>query len=143
MRTFFQKNLKSSDFFYIIFVLLVVINFSVSVYARDPEPHQVILYEHGNYKGSYIVLSYDRDVNNISYWHTDSGKSWNDKISSIKVGKNTKVTLYEHKLSYKNGGAHITIQGNCKQNKNKSSLSSIGWNDRVTALKVRMADCYD
>jgi len=143
MKKLFQKSLKGPGFFYIIFVLLVVISFSVRIYAKDPKPNQVILYEHGNYKGSYIVLSYDRDVNNISYWHTNSGKSWNDKISSIKVGKNTKVTLYEHKLSYKKGGAHITIQGNCSQNKNKSSLSSIGWNDRVTALKVRMADCYD
>ncbi len=139
MRKSSRKNVKASGLFYIIFISLVVINFSISVYAREPQPYQVILYEHNDYKGSYIILSYDRDVSNISYWHTNSGKSWNDKVSSLKVGKNTKLTLYEHK-NYK--GHHITFESNCKNIKNMPSLSKVGWNDKATSLKVRMAGCY-
>jgi len=139
MKKLFRKNLKNSGIFYIIFILLVAISFSVSAYGRDPESHQVILYEHNDYKGSYIVLSYDKDVSNISYWHTNSGESWNDKVSSLKVGKNTKVILYEHK-DYR--GSNTIIQGNCRNNNNMTKLTGIGWNDKVTSLKVRMADCY-
>jgi len=144
MRKSSRKNLKASILFCIIFISLVVINFSVGVCERDPAPSQVILYEHSNYGGSYIILSYDRDVNNISYWNTDSGKSWNDKVSSLKVGKDAKVTLWEHK-DY--GGKWITFQGDCSKNKNIPKLSKINmkkgksWNDQVTSLKVRMADC--
>jgi hypothetical protein len=119
-------------------VLFGVISFSTSASARDPESYQIILYEHNDYKGSYIVLEYDRDVNNISFWHTDSDKSWNDKVSSLKVGKDAKVILYKDK-DYK--GESITIQGDCNNDKNKTKLTDIGWNDKVTSLKVRKADC--
>ena len=146
MRKSSRKNLKASILFCIIFISLVVINFSVSVCEIEPADNQVILYEHSNYGGSYIILAYDRDVNNISYWHTDSGKSWNDKLSSLKVGKDAKVTLYEHK-DYNEKGCKITITGDCNNNKNIPKLSSYNmkkgksWNDQVTSLKVRMADC--
>jgi hypothetical protein len=84
-------------------------------------------------------------VDNISNWHTDSGKSWNDTVSSLKVGKNTKVILYENK-DY--GGSNILLQGDGSNNKNIPKLSSINmkkntsWNDQVTSLKVRMSDFY-
>jgi hypothetical protein len=145
MRKSSRKNLKASILFCIIFISLVVINFSVGVCEIDPAPNQVILYEHNDYGGSYIILNYDRDVDNISNWHTDSGKSWNDTVSSLKVGKNTKVILYENK-DY--GGSNILLQGDGSNNKNIPKLSSINmkkntsWNDQVTSLKVRMSDFY-
>ena len=135
-----MKNIRSLIITAGLLLLLGLPHYS---YARDPEPHEVILYEHANFSGSYIILSRDRTVDNISYWHTDSGQSWNDKISSLKVGRTTKVILYADKLSQKNGGASITFQGNCSSIKEVAKLSSYNWNDRATGLKVQMADCYD
>jgi len=128
-----RNKLKASILFYLILISLAIISFSATVYAIEPGDNQVILYEHSNYGGSYIILTYNRDVNNISSWHTDSGESWNDKVSSIKVGKNTKVILYQDK-DYK--GSAKTIQGDCSASKNIPNLNSISWNDKVTSLKV-------
>ncbi len=134
--------MKNSKNLYILIGLLLLLGLSLNVYAREPEHNQVIIYEHTNYEGSYIVLSYDKTVNSVGSWHTDSGKSWNDKISSVKVGKHAKLILYADNLTHNNGGASIVFQGNCSSIKKISKLSSYGWNDRATGLKVRMADCY-
>jgi hypothetical protein len=55
---------------------------------------------------------------------------WNDKISSIKIGSNAILTVFEH-INY--GGASFTEVG-------PSSISSLvtsGWDDRISSLKIR------
>ena len=99
---------------------------------------QVILYEHINWGGHSMSFQYDKDVPDLTKWKfVGSSTSWNDKISSIKVGSDAKIILYEH-TNYR--GASITLQGTRSGGAGDfPDLRKIGWNDRVSSFKVRMA----
>jgi hypothetical protein len=122
--------------FFSISCFLVGISFAVDM--GDPAHYQVFLYEHANYGGATLSFAFDTDVPDLTKWHLpNSSKKWNDVISSIKVGKNTKIILYEH-INYK--GAKIILQGNGQKNKNYPNLHSFGWGDKISSFKVRRSD---
>ena len=58
-------------------------------------------------------------------------------LSSVKLGRNVKIVLYQH-INY--GGASITLQADGVNNKNYSSLHSFGWGDKASSFKVRICD---
>jgi len=104
----------------------------------DPAPHQVFLFEHTNYGGASLGFEFDQDVADLTKWRLpNSKKSWNDVISSLKLGKNTKIILYQH-TNY--GGNSITLQADGQTIKNYPNLHSISWGDYVSSFKVRMSD---
>ena len=104
----------------------------------DPASHQVFLFEHTNYGGASLGFDIDQDVIDLTKWRLpNSKKSWNDVISSLKLGKNVKITLYEHT---KYGGKSITLQAEGQNVKNYPNLHSIGWGDYVSSFRVRTSD---
>jgi hypothetical protein len=139
MRKSSRKNLKAL-LFYIIFILLVIINSFVIVYARKPGPNEVIFYWDSNYEGESLSFSCSESVNNLSHWSIiNTNQNWNDKISSLKVGENAQVTLYWDS-NYE--GDYKAFSGFCTTDYNISSLSNIGWNDEVTSFHVtEVPDC--
>lgn len=100
----------------------------------DPAPHQVLLFEHTNYEGESMGFSYDNDIADLTQWNLISGGKWNDRISSVSIGKDTRVTFYEH-VHY--GGASISFEGNGENSYHIPDLHSLGWGDTVSSLKVR------
>jgi hypothetical protein len=55
----------------------------------------------------------------------------------MKVGKNAKITFYEH-TNYR--GASVTVQGDGRSIKKYPTLHNIGWGDKASSFKVRMSD---
>lgn len=108
----------------------------------EPEPHQVIIYEDIDFEGAAIGYEYDSDVLDLTKLLVlDTNKNWNDRISSVKIGKNAKVVLYEN-IGCDDRTAFITLQGNGQSVSRYDSLHSIGWGDKVSSFRVRMSDYY-
>lgn len=106
----------------------------------DPAPHQVFLYEHTNYQGHNMSFSPDYEVKDLTKWKfSGSNTNWNDKISSIKLGKNVKIYLYKD-INF--GNLMTVLQGDCKNNKLYPTLHSYGWGDKISSFRVRYADCW-
>lgn len=100
---------------------------------------QVIFYEHTNWGGNSMSFDFDKDIPDLTKWKfLNSSTTWNDKISSIKVGANAQVILYQH-TNYK--GSSITLKGTGSGGAGDfPDLPKIGWNDKVSSFKVRMGD---
>lgn len=100
---------------------------------------QVIFYEHTNWGGNSMSFDYDKDIPDLTKWRfPNSSTNWNDKISSIKVGANAKVTLYQH-TNFQ--GASITLKGTGSGGAGEfPDLPKIGWNDKASSFRVRMGD---
>ena len=105
----------------------------------DPGDNQVAFYEDANYGGHYMMSSIDRDYNDLRslYLELDPKQNWNDRISSIKVGKNACVTVWKD-INYK--GAMVKFNGNGTSTSNYPNLSSSGYNDWISSYKTRLND---
>ena len=105
----------------------------------EPADNQVILYEDINYGGQTMSFEYDKAIPDLTKWKlTNSKNTWNDRISSIKVGKNAKITLYGD-INYK--GDNIPLLGTGSGGVgNFPNLVSIGWNDKASSFKVSMGN---
>ena len=107
---------------------------------QNPPDNAVVFFENTNYGGRWFAVYYDRDYNDLRSIYLGSGSSsgnWNDRISSLKIGKDACVTLWKD-INYK--GDKSALQGNQTSMNAISSLVPSGWNDKVSSLKVRMRD---
>lgn len=100
--------------------------------------NDVILYQHTNYGGSQLKFSGLENIPDLrqSQLVTSAGSvNWNDNISSVQVGKNKRIVLYEH-INY--GGAKITLYGAtvCMNATGQYPSMPSGWNDRVSSFKI-------
>ena len=128
----------------LIVVVIGVFLCGVSAWAGDED---VIFYEHTNFGGKQLKSSGLDSIGDLTRNQlvTAEGSSvnWNDKISSISIGKNRKVVMYEHS-NFK--GASILLNGPtiCK-NVSSGLRSSMpgGWNDRVSSFKILVNDLPD
>jgi len=126
-------------------VLLVALGcFGVLIWAQgvgdvQPGPNQVIFYEHSNWGGNSMSFDLDQSVADLRSWKfTNSSTNWNDKISSIKVGSQVKVTVYKD-INYK--GDKITLSGTGSGGTGSfPNLSTIGWNDKISSFKVQIGN---
>ena len=119
-------------------ICLLIAGSALAVDIGNPSYSQVFLYEHTNYGGANMSFQYDYQVADLTKWRLPNSKnSWNDRLSSVKLGRNVKIVLYEH-INFK--GKSITLQANGSQQKNYSSLHSFGWGDKASSFKVRMCD---
>ena len=129
--------------YFISFVLLVVLLTSVSLPVNqdgsqlEPASNEVIFYQHSNYGGYYFKWFYDRDAAYLTSYNMGSSQtSWNDQISSVKIGKDVCVTFWEH---VKYAGAKIQMKADGINIKKYASMPS-GWNDKASSVKIRMYD---
>ncbi len=102
-------------------------------------PNQVIFYEHTNWGGHSMSFDLDQSAADLTKWKFNaSSTNWNDKISSIKVGRDVKVTVYKD-INYK--GDKITLLGTGSGGAGDfPNLVNIGWTDKISSLKVQIGN---
>lgn len=118
--------------FFTSLIFVLIINPGL-VLAFDPNPYQVILYEHKDYGGMSIRFAVGDQIPNLKNVKMGSS-NWNDKVSSVKVGANTKLIAWEH----------ANYQGMCRGFSgtnaggigNYHRLSDQDFNDKMSSLKV-------
>jgi len=104
------------------------------VYAKPKRPagagdYEVVVYEHANYQGKSLVYSVEPGMCQRLEPQLSKAKM-NDKLSSVKVGKNVAVYLFQHK-NYDGEILPLIRTGDSKQ-----SLSTDKFNDKVSSLIV-------
>lgn len=118
--------------FVISIIFILTINTGLSL-AFDPNSNQVILYEHRDYGGMSIRFAVGDQIPNLRNVRMGT-TNWNDKVSSVKVGANTKVIAWEH-ANYQ--GQCIGFFGtNAGGAGNYRRLSDWDFNDKMSSLKV-------
>lgn len=143
-----MRQKKELSFLTLLSCLIVAVTgFFLCGVAAWADDDDVIFYEHTNYGGKQLKYSGLDSVSDLTRNQliTSDGSSvnWNDKISSLSIGKNRKVVMYEH-TNFK--GATILLNGPtvCKNVTSglRSSMPS-GWNDRVSSFKILVNDLPD
>lgn len=79
------------------------------------------MYEHANYGGQRITLHSDEAVNFYS------GQFWNDRVSSVRVGHDCELVVFEH----------TEMDGRSREFHNDRRYVGDWWNDRISS-----AECY-
>lgn len=101
---------------------------------REPASNQVVLFEHTNFDGLGLVLAADKDEPNLSTYSFAGGQNWNDKISSLKIGKEACLTVWNDS-NYK--GTKTIWDGDGYSVTKGPDLHPAGLGDKITSLKVR------
>jgi cathepsin L len=101
------------------------------VYAKPKRPagagdYEVVVYEHADFKGKSLVYSVQPGMCQKLEPQLSKAKM-NDKLTSVKVGKNVEVYLFQHK----NYDGEMLIVNN-----STPSLSPYKFNDKVSSLVV-------
>ena len=77
--------------FSVVFGVLCIFLFLFSalpVQARDPADFEVILFENPGCVGeNRLAFFYDNDLPNLNRFNLPGGEKWNDRISSLAIGK--------------------------------------------------------
>jgi Beta/Gamma crystallin len=105
---------------------------------QNPPANTVVFFEDTNYQGRWFASPYDRDYSDlrgIYLGENQSSGNWNDRVSSLKIGKDACVTLWKD-INFK--GDKSALQGNQNSTNCISSLVPSGWNDKLSSFKVRM-----
>jgi len=128
--------------FRVVFVALCIFLFllfsALPVQAADPpDPadFQVILFENPNFEGGSMGYTYDNELPDLNRWNLPTGEKWNDRVSSLAVGKNARAILYQHAGF---GGPSIIFEGDGVTPLLVPDLHSIGWGDTVSSVRIRM-----
>src|SRR5262245_29362906 len=81
------------------------LNAEAATNCGSPGPNQAIVWQHYNYSGNCDIL----EIGSYPYSAILGTSVGNDSVSSVSVGSNVKVTLYEHDLPGNYPGAWLPI----------------------------------
>lgn len=102
-----------------------------------PSDGQVVLYDNYLCKGEpFMVVQRGRTYKDFrAFYVGDSASSgnWNDRVSCIHLGPNTKITVYQH-INY--GGTSKAFSRTTNNPDGKWSLSGDWWNNNVSSCSV-------
>jgi hypothetical protein len=116
----------------IVFATILLLATATFVLASD-QAWQVIVYEHADYQGKSLVYSVQPGM--CQRLEPDLSKyQMNDKISSVKVGKNVMLQLFEHK-NY--SGESVKLYETVQSLSNiVTKWSKFKFNDKASSLLV-------
>lgn len=101
----------------------------------DPAYNQVFLFEHTNYQGNSMSFYINDMVPDLTKWKfVNSKTNWNDKISSMKIGRNAKIIFYND-INFKKKLSEF--EGDSINNKNVPSLHTYGFGDKISSFEVK------
>jgi len=109
----------------------------------EPNGNEVIVFEHSNFDGYAFRWSYDFDLPDLTRqtmedpFGNSSPYSWNDRISSVKIGA---VSCFTAWLNTNYGGQKWAYQANGNNCHNITDLAPMGAGDKWSSFKIRNRD---
>lgn len=129
-----KKFFLAGLFIFPLFLFSLFLTYEVNAQLPStPTAENVYLYEHTNYEGARLVLNTSNysEVNDLRQWSPYSGKTWNDMISSLKVGANAKIYLYKD-INFKG------YLGNIEGSNSTANLHQSGKGDVISSIKIEV-----
>jgi hypothetical protein len=118
-----------------LFVFATILLLATSTFAlASDQDWQVIVYEHANFQGKSLVYSIQPGMCQRLEPQLSKAKM-NDKLSSVKVGKNVRVYLFEHK-NYAGISVELIESKQSLSNVQSSFKLRDNFNDKVSSLIV-------
>ena len=98
-----------------------------------PNDNQVCFYEHENFGGKQICISSSGEITDLTRHYIEGTSStWDNKISSVIIGKNGCAFIYEHP----NGGGYcLVLRGNGASQRRIPKLSTFQFNDKASHIR--------
>lgn len=99
---------------------------------------QACVYQNTSYGGVKLCLSVGAEIGDLTQSVMSGSTSWNDQISSVKVGFNTKIVLWQD-INFQ--GKTVTLQyDSCNNTSPAWSTMPSGWNDKASSIRVMACD---
>ncbi len=102
---------------------------------RDRDGPRVILFEHANFRGDFLVLYPGDVIDNFSGRTYANGNSLNDSVSSIRVEGGAEVYVYEQSR-FRGAVLRLTDSVRDLSNRPLGDGARFSWNDRISSIKV-------
>lgn len=103
---------------------------------RGREP-RVILYEKANFGGDALIVYAGDSLENLARVGPDGGRSFNDRISSIRVEGGAEVYLYVD-AGYHGAAMRLVESARDLTGRLLPGSVSASWNDRISSLRVEV-----
>ncbi len=113
------------------------------VTGMTPNDDQAFFFDKVNFGPQVLQFPYRAEIRDLSQWHVTGSGTWNDVISSAKLGRNVRVLAFEG-VNY--GGRCLTLAGSQvggatggQYDTLVGQLTGVGsstWNDAISSLKV-------
>lgn len=110
----------------------------------EPMEDEVIVFEHNNFDGYAFRWGADGDIADLTrqlmedpVTGNNSTFTWNDRISSVKLGARTCLTAWNN-INY--GGQKWFYRANGNNAFNITDLAPLGAGDRFSSYKIRFRD---
>jgi hypothetical protein len=101
---------------------------------RHDEP-RVILYEHADYRGDFVVLYPGDVIDNLSGQRFPQGAGLNDSISSVRIEGGAVLTAYEH-ARFRGAVVRLTESVRDLSYRRLPDNPGASWNDQISSLRV-------
>jgi hypothetical protein len=102
---------------------------------RNRHEPRVILYQHADFSGSFLVLYPGDAIDNLSGKSYPNGGGMNDSISSVRVEGGATVSVYEQ-ARYRGAVMRLTESVRDLTVRYLPDSPMVSWNDRISSLRV-------
>jgi hypothetical protein len=102
---------------------------------HDREGPRVILYEHANFRGDFLVLYPGDAIENFSGQTFANGSRLNDSVSSIRVEGGAEVYVFEQ-ARFRGAVLRLTDSVRDLSERLLTDGARVSWNDRISSIKV-------
>lgn len=103
---------------------------------RSREP-RVTLYEKANFGGDALVVYAGDSLENLAHVGPDGGRSFNDRISSVRIEGNAEVYVYVD-AGFRGAAMRLTESARDLTGRLLPGSVSVSWNDRISSLRVEV-----
>jgi Peptidase inhibitor family I36 len=102
---------------------------------RDRHEPRIILYQHADFQGSFLVLYPGDSIDNLSGKNYPNGGGLNDTISSVRVEGGAAVFVYEQ-ARFRGAVMRVTENARDLTARSLPDNPKLSWNDRISSFRV-------
>lgn len=103
--------------------------------GRERDRPRVILFEHADFRGDFLVLYPGDAIDNFSGRTYGNGRGLNDSVSSVRIEGGAEVFVFEQSR-FRGAALHLTESVRDLSERPLGDGVRVSWNDRISSVKV-------